>query len=131
MAICHSFIRTSVKKSGFILTVMLFQLLFFSALCVYALEAYVVHVRLADNYLNFYEKNVELENKIIQVRQPMQLIASLPCLSAQFYQAALQEKSLTLSKIIAVPYHGECKGKLAMIKYGVQAIYPIKNSAIS
>ena len=123
MAICNSFIRASVKKSGFILTVMLFQLLFFSALCVYALESYVVHVRLADNYLSFYEKTVELENKIIQAKQGMQLITTEPCLSAQFYQVSLQEKSLILTKIIAVPYQGECKGQKENIKYGIQAIY--------
>jgi len=123
MAICYSFTRTIVKNTGFILTVMLFQLLFFSALCIYVLETYVIHVRLADNYLSFYERNVALENKIIQAKQAMQLIETEPCLSAQFYQINIQEKSLILLKIVAVPYQGGCKGRKESIKYGIQAIY--------
>lgn len=128
MAVYHSSPRTDLKK-GFILGVMLLQLLLISAMCIYALESYRVQIRLADNYLSFYEKNVALENAVIQAQQPRQLITSLPCLSAQFYQITVQAQPLRLAKIIAVPYHGECKGKQVAIRYGVQAIYNLANSS--
>ncbi len=126
MAICDSSIRADLKK-GFVLGVMLIQLLIISALCAYALQSYVTHLRLADNYLGSYEKNLALEKAVIQAQQPAILIASLPCWSAQFYQITVQVQSLTLAKIIAVPYHDECKGKRVAMKYGVQAIYSLAN----
>ena len=122
MAVYHSALRTDLKR-GFILGVMLFQLLIISAICIDALESYRVQIRLADHYLSFYEKNVELENAVIPAQQPRQLIASLPCLSAQLYQITVQAPPLALAKIIAVPYQGECKGTRMVIKYGVQAVY--------
>lgn len=123
MAVYHSLVRKTLKNSGFVLAVVLFQLLFFSALCVYALESHTVHLRLVENYLDFYDSSVELENKIIQAKQPRTLIASLPCLSAQFYQITVGLAPVKLIKIIAVPYRGICKGKVIAIKYGLQAIY--------
>ena len=121
MAICYSIVRTSVN--GFVLVFMLFQLLAASWLCFYAVERYAVQLQLADNYVSFYKKNVELEERVIQAQQPRQLIATLPCLSAQFYQVMVVSQSLKLTKIIAVPYTGECRGRRVSVKYGVQAIY--------
>lgn len=122
MEICDSAVRAHLRK-GFILAVVLLQLLVISGLCFYALEGYVTQLRLADNYLNFYERRVALEGVLVHARQPMQLIASLPCLSAQFYNVTVQEKPLALTKIIALPYQGECKHKRGTVKYGIQAIY--------
>lgn len=122
MAICYSVVRAHVEH-GFILFLMLFQMLAASLGCFYAVESYIVQIRLADNYVSFYEKNVELENKVIQAKKPLQLLATVPCLSAQFYQVMVGSKPLKLTKIIAVPYHGDCRGKGVSIKYGIQAIY--------